>query len=293
MTIRRTLLPFVIVAMLLASCAKENDSTSASPAASASLNETTIGKCVNDKGDTPPAKATGTDFTTIAPGVLRVGSDTAFPPFESIEQGKPVGFDVDLITEIAKRLKLRADVQTAVFDTIFTALAAKKYDAVISGVTIRVDRKKTVDFTDSYFLSDQSLAVKDGSPITGIDDLKGKVVGVQSGTTGETCAKTALKAAGKAKDVRSYDTAPDAFTDLAAGRIDAVLNDLPTSKAIVEQRSGVKIVQVVKTSEDYGIAVAKSNPNLRVAIDNALKAMKGDGSYRRLYVKWFKTEPPT
>lgn len=258
------------------------------------LGEVTIDECVNDQGTTAPAEPTGAEPKTLKSGILTVGSDTAFPPFESIEGGKAVGFDVDLITEVAKRLGWKAEIQTAVFDTIFTALAARKFDVVISAVTIKADRKKTVDFSDPYFQADQSLSVRsdDAETITGVDDLADKLVGVQTGTTGEDCAKTALKAEAKVKDVRSYETAPDAFTDLAANRIDAVVVDLPVAKQIVESRDGLALVQAIRTNEEYGIAVSKENPDLRVSINEQLTAIRDDGTYETIYKKWFKTEPP-
>jgi ABC-type amino acid transport substrate-binding protein len=283
------------VAVAAAACGKET-STTATESRTAELGETTLDACVIDQGTTAPAKADGGDFKTLKAGTLTVGSDTAFPPFESIENGVAVGFDVDLIKEIAKRLNppLNVEVQSAVFDTIFTSLAAGKFDVVLSAVTIKEDRKKTVDFTDPYFTSDLSLSVRDedAGSIEGVDDLSGKTVGVQAGTTSEDCAKNALQQEGKVKDVRAYDTIPDAFTDLSARRVEAVIIDLPTAQQIVEQRTGIRVVQVIRTKEEYGIAVSKDNPNLRVAIDEALKDVKGDGTYRRIFVKWFKSEPP-
>jgi ABC-type amino acid transport substrate-binding protein len=281
----------VLVALAVAGCAKSTTSTT-SPIPSTAVGQITLPKCVNDAGSTPPATATGNTFKTLTPRRLVVGSDTAFPPFESIQGGKAVGFDVDLIDEVGRRLGLKVQVQTAVFDTIFTALAAGRFDVVVSAVTIKADRKKTVDFTDPYFKADLSLSVRpaDADKIRGVDDLQGKIVGTQSGTTSEDCTKAALK--GRVKDVRTYDTAVAAFDDLAAERVDAVLIDLPTAQTIAAQRTGVRIVQVIKTNENYGIAVSKKNPNLREAINRALAAMRVDGTYRRLYMKWFKTEPP-
>jgi ABC-type amino acid transport substrate-binding protein len=291
MRCRPMLLLLACLALVAAACGQETNNDAA-PTSSA-LGETTLQKCVNDPGDTPPAAPKGAPLKTIKSGVLTVGSDTAFPPFESIEGGKAVGFDVDLINEIGKRIGIpNVEVQTAVFDTIFTALAADKYDVVVSAVTIRADRKKTVDFSDPYYKADLSLSVTDenAGTIRGVEDLDGKVVGVQSGTTSESCAKSVLKP--KVKDIRSYDTIPDAFTDLAAGRVDAVFIDYPTAKQILETRTGAQVVQIVKTDEDYGIAVAKTNPDLRVAINEALGGMKDDGTYARIFKKWFKTEPP-
>lgn len=292
MRIRIAFASLALLSLVVSACGTETATdVSGEPV---EMTETTIDQCVIDQGTTPAAEPTGAAPKTLKSGILTIGSDTAFPPFESIDGGKAVGFDVDLITEVAERLELEAEVQTSAFDTIFTSLAAGKFDAVVSAVTIKEERKKTVDFTDPYFDSDQSLSVRseDAESITGVDDLADKIVGVQAATTGEDCAKTALLAKKKVKDVRSFDTAPDAFTDLAAGRVDAVLVDLPVAKQVVEQREGAAVVQAIRTKEEYGIAVSKENPDLRVAINEQLAAIRDDGTYDTIYKKWLKTEPP-
>jgi ABC-type amino acid transport substrate-binding protein len=288
----RTLLVFLTcLALVAVACGTEKSETDV--AAVPTPGETTIDKCVIAQGTTPEAKATGKAFKTQKKGVLSVGSDTAFPPFESIEDGKAVGFDVDLVNEVAKRLGLQVDYQTAAFDTIFTALAAGKWDIVASAVTIKAERKQTVDFTDPYFTADLSLSVTDANAgtIGGVDDMQGKIVGTQAATTSEDCSKT-LKADGKIADVRTYDTAPDAFTDLAAGRVDGVIIDYPTAKQILENRTGSRVVEVLRTQEEYALAVSKRNPDLREAVNEALAEIESDGTYARLFMKWFKTEPP-
>ncbi len=294
MRFRATTVMIASVLLVGAGCGQEASKTITADEVTRA--ETTIEACVINKGKIAPAVPSGDTFTSLEPKILTVGSDTAFPPFESIDKGKVVGFDVDIMNEIAKRLGdgYTAEFQTAAFDTIFTALASGRFDVVMSAVTIKEERKKTVDFTDPYFNADQSVSVRtaDAETIGGVDDLAGKVVGVQAATTGEDCAKNALKAKGKVKDVKSYDTAPEAFTDLAASRIDAVLVDLPVAEQIVAQRGNAVVVQAIRTDEDYGIAVSKKNPNLREAINTALKEMQDDGAYARIYKKTFKTEPP-
>ena len=293
MRYRVALVLLAAIALLTAACGKEE---AAKPSGgSTKLSETSIPACVTNQGTIEPANADGGAIELNQAGKLVAGSDTQFPPFESIENGQAVGFDVDLIKEVGKRLgNLNVEVQTAAFDTIFTSLAARKFDVVVSAVTIKEERKRTVDFTDSYFTADLSLSVRsaDVDKIKGVDDLSGQTIGVQAATTSEDCAKAALKAKGKIKDIRAYDTIPDAFTDLSAGRVAAVLIDLPTAKQITGQRKGISVVQVIRTQEDYGIAVGKHAPNLRVAINDALKKIKDDGTYAQLFVKWFKTQPP-
>lgn len=292
--VRPAVLAAVVLALVASACGKTENIEKPGTGSPAAIPETTFDKCVINQGTQVVRPSTGATFATKKTGELLVGSDTTYPPFESIEGGKVVGFDVDLMNEVGKRLSVTVKFQTADFKTIFTALAAHKFDVVASAVTIKEERKRTIDFTDSYFNADQSLAVDTSkqSAIVTIQDLKGKTVGAQDGTTGLDCAN-AMKDDGVIATVRSYKDIPTAFSDMSAGRIDAIVNDLPTSKRIVEQRGGtLKIVQIIRTKEAYGIAVPKDNPNLREAINKALADMKKDGAYRTIFVKWFQTEPP-
>lgn len=225
---------------------------------------------------------------TIKEGVLTVGSDVAFPPFEYKDEKTQeiVGFDVDLIKEIGKRLGLRVEIINATFDTLIPALNAKKYDVVVSAMTITEERKKQVDFSDPYIDSDQSIAVRKDSNIKSAADLKDKIVGVQRGTTGELKANE-LKEIYGIKEIKSYDDTLLAFEDLKAGRVDAVVNDLPVTAYLVKKDPAFKIVEVIKTGEQYGFAFRKDSKELREKVNEALKKMKEDGTYDRIYKKWF------
>ncbi|MCX7831658.1 MAG: transporter substrate-binding domain-containing protein [Actinobacteria bacterium] len=225
---------------------------------------------------------------TITPGVLTVGSDVAFPPFEFEDEKTQeiVGFDVDLIKEIGKRIGLQVKIQPAAFDTIIQALNAKKFDCVVSAMTITDERKQQVDFSDPYIDSNQSLAVKSGSPIKSIEDLKGRIVGVQRGTTGELKAQEIKEKYG-IKEIKSYDDTLMAFEDLKAGRIDAVINDYPVTAYLVKKDPFFEIVAEIPTGEKYGIAVRKDSKALLEAINKALADMKKDGTYEKIYKKWF------
>lgn len=224
---------------------------------------------------------------TIQPGVLSIGSDIAFPPFENMEADKPVGFDVDLLGAIAKKLGVEAKFTNNKFDGLIPALNSKKFDAVVSAMTITADRKKEVLFSDPYIDSNQSIATKKDAGIKDIAGLKGKTVGVQTGTTGEAWSKENVK---NAKEIKSYDTALDAFTALQAGQIQAVINDLPVSAYIVKDKAELQIVKEIKTDESYGVAMRKDDTKLGEAINKALKALKDDGTYDTIYNKWFGTK---
>lgn len=294
---KRNLYALVVVGLLLSACA--SDEPTVQPSASETpIPSVTVNDCVNNAGTQAPAAPKGVDFKTQLkePGVLNIGSDNAYPPFENIEanQSEPVGFDVDLFKEVAKELGLTAKSTTTSFDALFTQSVPRgQFDLGISGITIKESRKQTVDFTDPYFEANLSLAVnvQKTPAIKTIDDLAGQTIGVQTGTTGADCADAIVKQ-GKAKDVKKFDTAVQAFDDLVAGGVAAVINDRPASEGIIEQRSALKVVQVLETNEKYGFAVSKEKPDLRVAVNAALKKIMEDGRYATIYKTWFGTEPP-
>lgn len=226
------------------------------------------------------------EFTTITEGVLTVGTDAAYPPLENVEAGEFVGFDIDLVKEIANRLGFEAEIINTAWDGIFPALIAHKFDVVISAVTITEDRDKEMDFSDPYLDSDQSIATKDDSGIKTKADLKDKILGVQIGTTGELTAKEIDEEMGVA-EIKTYDDILLAFEDLKAGRIDAIINDIPTSAYIAKDNPELVIVEKIITKEKYGIVFAPDTPELLKAVNKVLKDMTEDGTYDQIYSKWF------
>ena len=232
--------------------------------------------------------SSGSDLKTIKSGTLTVGSDIPYKPFEF---GKPpyTGFDVELVRAVAKPLDLKVRFVKTPFDTIFRGLAqGNKFDMVASSVTITDERKKTVEFSAPYFPADQSLMVKKGSDIKTVKDLAGKTIGAQLGTTGADYAKDKTEA----KTVRTYDLVDDAFQALESGQIEAVVNDFPVSKYAEREHSNLEVVQTIPTGEEYGFAFAKSGDDLRKAVDEQLKAVKSNGTYTRLYRRYFSADPP-
>lgn len=256
-----------------------------------------LGECVTAPDeDVKLTEPKGVDFKTQLKeqGKLIVGSDIAFPPFESIDPAtnQAVGFDVDLGTEVGKRLGLVTEFQGTTFDALFTqSIPQGQFDIGISAITVKAERQASIDFTIPYFKADLSLAAAKDGEVDTIDDLEGELIGAQAGTTGEDCAKV-IKDRVKATDVRSFETTTQAFDDLAAGRVAGVVNDFPSTKEIVAQRKGLEVVQIIDTKEVYAMAIGKQKPDLRVAINNALKEIFSDGTYATIYKKWFKVEPP-
>lgn len=225
------------------------------------------------------------------PKVLKVGSDTAFAPFEfQDEKSKEfVGFDMDLIKAIGKQMGYEVKVQSMNFDGLIPALEAGNIDAAISSMTIKEERAKKVNFSKPYYKSGLNVVVKaDNTTIKSFKDLDGKRVAVQIGTTGADEAK-------KVKDVkiREFNTAPEAFMELKAGGVDAVVNDAPVNEYYIAQAGGkdAKVVGDLLSAEDYGIATPKKNTELAGKIDKALDELKKNGEYEKIYVKWFGKKP--
>lgn len=249
--------------------------------------------CEADLGTPGGGPAKGGDYRNVQPGILLAGSVTNLPPFESVQAGKPQGFDVDVIAEIARRLGLRPEIQGETATTLLSDVAQGRTDVAISAISVRPDRRGVVDFTDPYFTSDLGLTVgvEQARGFPGVGILAGKVLGVSAGSYGETCARTVLGPQAGAT-VQSYTDISKAFTDLAVGRIGAVLTDLPASDRFVQAVPGLQMVQIYRTNDTYAIAVAKSNPSLRAAINRVLAAMHQDGTYALIYQKWFQVPPP-
>lgn len=217
---------------------------------------------------------------------IKVGMNAEYPPFEFVdESGNIVGFDVDLINALAERAGFDVELVNTKWDGIFAALAAGEFDVVCSAVTITEERSQIVDFTDPYFNAGQSIAVRaDNDEIQSVEDLKGKRIGVQLGTTGDIEASKIEGA-----EVKRYEEITIAFQALANGDVDAVINDTPTSAAIIKANPelNAKLVGEPFTDEWYGIAVNKNKPEIRDALNKALKEIKEDGTYDKIYKKWF------
>jgi lysine-arginine-ornithine-binding protein len=232
-------------------------------------------------------------FNTLAKikrsGILRVGSDTTYAPFESIDTkaGKAVGFDVDIANLIAKKLGVKADIMTTDWGGIIPALETHKFDVIISAMTITEDRKKEIDFSIPYYDSGQIIAVrKSNNSIKGPEDLVGKTVGTQMGTTGDFAVQKIKGAIDK-----TYPDIQLAFADLELGRLDAVVNDLPVTAFYSKGHKDIKLVGKLLTVEHYGIAFRKNDTELRDAVNKILEEIKADGEYDQIYEKWFGKKP--
>jgi ABC-type amino acid transport substrate-binding protein len=219
---------------------------------------------------------------------LSVGSDIPYPPFEQGKPGEYTGFDVELMEAIGEKIGRTPEFQDTSFETIFRDVAQGKFEAVISAATITEEREKAVDFSNPYYLSEQAVLVKEGSDVKSLEDLEGKTVAAQQGTTGLELAKEELGGS----EIRPYPEGPDAVNALKSGTVEGVIIDAPVAQNAVEKSGGVEIAEKVPTEEEYGIAVAQGETELLEEINKGLEEVLNDGTYKTIYEKWFKLEPP-
>lgn len=217
---------------------------------------------------------------------LTVGSDIPYPPFEQGKAGSYTGYDVELMEAIAEKIGRKAQFQDTSFDTIFRDLAQGRFEAVASATTITDEREETVDFTNPYYFSEQAILVRDGGEIDSVEKLSGATVGVQQGTTGEEF----VEEKGNVGELRPYPQGPDAVNALKSGVLDAVVLDIPVAENAVEA-GGVEISAAIPTEEEYGFVVSQGNDGLLGEMNEALEELKDDGTFTRIYKKWFKREP--
>jgi polar amino acid transport system substrate-binding protein len=217
--------------------------------------------------------------------VLRVGTDTTYPPMEykDVQSGRIMGFDIDLMDSLASRMGYTVEYVEVPFDGITAGLKTGKYNAIISSFTITPERQQEVDFTRPYLSAGQSIAVRlEEQGIHSFADLAGKKIGAQLGTTGEKLAGTVPKA-----QVISFDAISAAFIDLENKKLDAIINDRPVSARFVAMKKTARLLDTILTSENYGIAVRKGDV-LLTKLNEALVNLETSGVLRTLEEKWFK-----
>ena len=220
---------------------------------------------------------------------IKVGTEPTFAPFEFPDKksGELTGFDLDLIKAIGKKAGYdKVTVKGMGFDALIPALDAGNIDAAIAGMSITDARKQKVNFTDPYYESGlMAIVGKDNTTIKSLDDLKGKTIAVQLGTTG---AEAASKIEGA--KVKTFDTSDTACLELKNGGADAVISDLPVLQYFLKQGGSAyaKAVGEPKKGDMYGIATAKKNKDLCDKLNKALNDLKKSGEYQKIYDKWFK-----
>jgi ABC-type amino acid transport substrate-binding protein len=227
---------------------------------------------------------------TLAPGFLRIGTYFVNPPFEYVSGGERIGFEVDLLNEVAARLALRPVFVNTQWETILQQMQDGQFDCIVGGITITPERERSLAWSTPYMTTTLSLVVdRRRSPqIRFIADLRNASVGVQAATTDyDIAVKMQQKGQIGRIKVFSFDHIQDAMVDLAAGRITAVMKVYPVAAWLTHQTPGLTIVaEVPDDPQPLGIGFSNNNPRLLVAVNRALTDMKRDGTYARLAQKW-------
>ena len=216
--------------------------------------------------------------------VLKVGTSADFPPFEFQDEktGAYLGFDVDLIHAIGKAAGMEVKIVNTAWDGLIPGLLTGNFDCIISAMTITEERLKAVAFSDPYFSASQVIVTKaDDSSIQTADDLKGKMISVQIGTTGDLEASEIEGAT-----VKRFNLAPDAIQEVRNGSVPACIIDLAVAEEMSKEYKDIKFGEPI-TTENYGIAIRKNNTELVEKINQALAAIKASGEYDKIYADWF------
>lgn len=219
---------------------------------------------------------------TFAKGKLYVGTNAEFPPFEYLDKGEVVGFDIDLVKAIGEKLGMEVVIKDMSFDGLIPALETNKIDIVIAGMTASDERKMAVNFSNPYYTANQVIILNDNNnDIKTFDDLNGKLVGVMLGFTGDVVVS-------EMKDVKSkkYNASYAAIMELQNNKIDAVVLDSETALNYVKNNKGLKLAETSGEPEEYAIAISKKNSELLNKINTALDELKKDGTYEALLKKY-------
>ena len=218
-------------------------------------------------------------------GTLVMATNAEFPPYEYYENQDVVGIDVEIAREIAKELGMELKVEDMAFDSIVLAVQGGKADIGAAGMTIEEDRLEYVNFTDPYTKAAQVIILNEDSDIAAPDDLAGKKIGVQLGTTGDLYADDIEDAT-----VERYNKGMEAVQALTQNKVDAVIIDREPAKVFVKENEGLKILDEEFTIEDYAIAVSKDNDELREQINEILAKMKESGKLQEIIDKYITAE---
>lgn len=245
-----------------------------------------LSACGTEKPDgEKAAKASGSKHELVKKGALTFSMTGQYPPLNFKKDGKLTGFDVEIGTEIAKRIGLEANPVTNPWETIIQGLKANKYDAIIGSMTATPERDKQVDFTNPYYLSGAQIFVAEGnSAIQSKEDLKGKKIGVIQASTWKDMADEL------SDQVKGYPTDVNALQDLALGRLDAVITDkIVGVSAKNEKGLKIKAIGDLLNEDRVSVAVAEGNKELADKINEAIQSMIDDGTYEKISMKWFNT----
>ena len=217
---------------------------------------------------------------------LIMATNAFFPPYEFYDGDDIVGIDAEIAGLLAEKLGLTLEIVDMDFATIVTSVQTGGVDIGLAGMTVTEERLENVNFTDSYATGVQVIIVKEDSDIASVDDLKGKLIGTQEGTTGhQYCAQDYGE-----ENVLAYTNGATAVQNLVQGAVDCVVIDKQPALSFVEANEGLKILETEYVIEDYAAAVSKENTALLDALNTALQELKADGSIDEILNKYIKAE---
>ena len=267
-----------VAALALTACG--GSSSTASSAAASSVASSAA-------ASSEAASAAATELTTVEAGKLTMATNAAFPPYEmTTDAGEFEGIDIETAQAIADKLGLELQIDDMDFDAALLSVQQGKADIVMAGVTVTDERKAVMDFSDSYATGIQSIIVPEGSDIASPDDLAGKMIGTQRGTTGYIyCSDDFGDNA-----VVAYDDGLTAVQALNNGQVDAVVIDNAPAKEFVAANPGLVLLDTSYAEEDYAIGMAKGNTALEDAVNAALEELKADGTLQSIVDKYITAE---
>lgn len=261
----------------------------------------TTGNAETPAGNSETPAATG-EFTTVEEGKLIMSTNAQFPPYEMVGDGEGYegtgyegtgyeGIDVEIAYAIAQKLGLELVVDNMGFDASLQAVQTGKSDIVMAGVTVTDDRLEVMDFSDTYANGIQVVIVPEDSEITTIEDLDGKLIGCQMGTTGYIYCSDTPENGGYGEDaVIPYDDGAAAIQALLNGQVDCVVIDNAPAQEYVKANPGLKILDTEFANENYAIGFAKGNAALKDAVNNALSELIEDGTVQSIIDKYIPAE---
>ena len=266
----------MVAALALVGCSSGGSSSAASSASGSSASASSASASSTASADKPKL---------LTEGKLVVATSPDYPPFENLENGEYVGLDIEIAKAVGKELGLEVEFKNLQFDAIIPAIAAGgQADMGISGFSVDPERAKEIDFTDSYYIDDQAIAVMKGGAVTKDNaatelNKEGVIIAVQSGTTGEDYVKENFPKA----TVQPYGNSTDAFAALQSGQANAVCTNLAVvEKMLKDAYQDAEIVKSIATGEEYAIVVNKDNAALKTAVNDALVKLKADGTIDKL-----------
>lgn len=249
-----------------------------------------LAACGGNTEETTTGDKTASDskaeFETVEKGKLIMATNAEFPPYEYYEGEKIVGIDAEVAALIAEKLGLELEIEDVAFDSIIPGVQQGKYDMGMAGMTIDEDRIQKVNFSTSYAKGVQVVIVKSGSDIKTLDDIEGKEIGVQQGTTGDMYATGDYGE----EAITRYENGAVAVEALKKGKVDCVIIDNEPAKAYVAANEGLEILDTEYTNEDYAICFAKDNTELQKAVNDALEELIADGSLQKIVDKYIKAD---